>query len=102
MKKAFAALVLLGGFSVSGGVFAEHESCSSLGGLAESIMTARQSAVPMQELMALLEGDDAIPDFARTLAIDAYEQPAFHSEEARKKSIVEFQNKVYLDCIKLK
>ncbi len=73
---------------------AEPASCESVGSLAKAAMEARQGGVALQDLMP------SANDLTKQLLIMAYEEPAYASERGRQAAITDFQNDVYLDCIK--
>jgi hypothetical protein len=55
-------------------------------------MTARQSGMAMSEVMNMMS--------FKQLVIAAYEKPRFSGDEYKTKSIEDFRDKAYLDCIK--
>jgi antitoxin component YwqK of YwqJK toxin-antitoxin module/dsDNA-binding SOS-regulon protein len=73
----------------------KNSTCESYSNLAKSVMTARQSGVAMSEVMNTISSE-----ITKQLAIAAYEKPRFSSKEYQKKSIEDFRDKVYLDCVK--
>lgn len=85
------ALVMAG---LVGQANAEPASCESVGLLAQTVMEARQSGVAMQDVM------QGANELTKQLLIAAYEQPPYVSAAAKQRSITNFQNDVYLECVK--
>ncbi|EEQ95649.1 hypothetical protein ACI50E_06475 [Brucella sp. ZJ1_1] len=75
------------------------EFCKALGSLATSIMKHRQNNTPMSDLMKK-PADASISKISRAIIMDAYEQPAYVSEEGQQRAIGTFRNKVELECYK--
>lgn len=86
-----AALVMAG---LAWQANAEPASCESVGLLAKTVMEARQSGVAMQDVM------QGANELTRQLLIAAYEQPPYVSAGAKQRAITNFQNDVYLECVK--
>ena len=68
--------------------------CESLGGYARTVMESRQLGVPLSKVMGVVKGDS----IATKIALDAYEQPRFQSEEFRQTAIEDFGNKWETTC----
>ena len=65
-------------------------------------MKARQEGVPMSKLMkhnSQSENPQLIK-ISNYLLIEAYEKPRFSGDEYKTKSIEDFRDKAYLDCVK--
>ena len=78
----------------AGRASAEPASCETIGELAKTIMEARMAGVPLQDMMK-----DA-NQLSRQLLISAYEVSAYATERMQNREIVNFQNEIYLACIK--
>lgn len=78
------------------------EVCNIYYEMAESIMKARQSLVPIIESMEIAEsiGNDNFIRITKEIVVDAYSKPAFSSDDGKRRIIEEFANKYYLRCIK--
>lgn len=100
-QSSSAALMALAAGLVPGTAFATS-MCDQLGDLAKAIMSSRQSGVPMQEVMRIANKgkDDELARAVREMIVAAYEKPRFSSESNRDGAKVDFQNEVYLACIK--
>lgn len=75
------------------------QTCEMFNKIAEAVMTARQSGVALSDLMSDFESITSDPYFSQML-IDAYDQPRFTTEEVQKRTIQEFANEHYSQCIK--
>lgn len=73
-----------------------NELCKDIGGLAKSIMQARQSGAPAHDLIEIL-GDDN--ESLRAIVIDAYSTPMFSTDEFKNREVTKFMNKWYLGCL---
>ncbi|OBU53826.1 hypothetical protein A9K69_08550 [Stenotrophomonas maltophilia] len=80
----------------------EHlELCKSIGGYAKSVMDNRQNGVPMSEMMELAAtGEGGVASAAQEIIVDAYDYPRMSVEENKATATRDFENKVYLECIK--
>jgi hypothetical protein len=87
-------------------VFAEEvsieETCLSTSLMAKVIMENRQSGVPMSSMMEVLSREEYAPlkKVSTMFLIRAYEAPRWNSENLQKQEIIDFQNQIYLECIK--
>lgn len=103
MRKKIIVGIVLGMVSLS--VLAEEnrDPCLWVSNLAERIMKSRQNEVPMAKIMGVVSGGEA-PDemkkIMKDMVIDAYETPAFSTETNKAKAISQFQNDMYLGCVK--
>lgn len=79
------------------------ENCYVIGGLAEAIMDARLNDIPMYKVMEIFD-DPAMPpeavDVGRGMTILAYQSPAYTTDGAKERAIVEFRNKAEVTCHK--
>lgn len=80
----------------------QESFCEVVGDLARLVMTSRQSGKPMQEVMRryISQEDPDFSNFMKSLVIGAYEEPLRYAEESKRVVITEFQNSVYLECVK--
>ena len=74
--------------------------CEKIAELAEMIMGARQEGVPMVDMMKSNSQGEGASGLSRMLIIAAYEKPGFSTKENRSRAVVDFQNDVYLQCVK--
>jgi len=72
-----------------------EDLCRGFGNLAAKIMEARQSGVPMADAMDISETKST-----KQMVIQAYEYPRLSSKEYVQRSIENFRDEFYLDCIK--
>jgi len=85
-------------------VMAEGEllSCKEVSDLASTMMECRQNGVPIAELLSYVDTKEMadIRSSVTAIAIEAYEEPNWSTEEFKKKSVVEFGNRWYMLCLK--
>ena len=74
--------------------------CEMMAKTAGAIMQKRQANVEMSRVMAVLPEGDDIRDTVEAMVIDAYNSPAYSTEEYKRKAVREFKNEVYLKCYK--
>ena len=90
MKKLLAGLLLTLSTTVNAA------TCEEIEALASSIMTARQSGVPLKQVIAIADGQDYI----KRVAMVAYGITNYSTDEYKTKAIEEFADEVYLICLK--
>jgi antitoxin component YwqK of YwqJK toxin-antitoxin module len=81
----------------------KNKLCEIDSNFAESIMKFRQNGEPMSKIMKINQDvtqSKANRESAGELIIAAYEKPRFTSEGMKQKSIEDFRDKAYLDCVK--
>lgn len=79
----------------------KNATCLMLGQLAEGVMTARQSGKPISTVLGTLDGGSSdIDNLARTIIIEAYEEPRWNGSEYQSRAITEFENSVMVRCYK--
>lgn len=75
------------------------EYCTRIGELAEAIMSARQSEVPMSRVMAIFAHERAtFASVASGFTEMAYERPAFLTAENRARAAASFRNDAESMC----
>lgn len=77
------------------------EFCNSIGRSAKQIMQARQDGISMENIIAGLPEKGATRNFLMDMLVMAYGKPRYHSEEYKQKSVENFENLWYLNCIKI-
>lgn len=83
MKYAIAAIALWATQAT-----AQASPCTSIGDLAEQIMTHRQAGTAISQLMPMVEGNDL---FVKML-LEAYQKPRFSSPEYKSREIEDYRN----------
>ena len=78
---------------------AQTDVCDGLNRMARSIMNARQSGMEMRQLIEVVRGNEA-SEIAIEIIIRAYEMPRFSVEKNKQNAIKDFQNEIYLQCIR--
>ena len=77
----------------------EQSYCAIVGDLAESVMRARQTGVPMSKAMEIgaQQSEDA-KNLIEMFALQAYHQTRFSTEPLRHDAVVDFRNNIELEC----
>lgn len=78
--------------------FAQAQDCKGLGELAEKVMEARQAGVPLSNIRSNAD----YSDFTKRLAIDAYKQPRFSTQEMQRSAAVDFRTEWELACYEVR
>lgn len=106
MKKLIVACMLS---LVCVGANADSESydddiCRNLLTMAEGIMNARQSGVPLSQALSINDANISkknnrdMNESMRNIIIHAYKEPLRYSEEMKRRSTYEFGANYYLSC----
>lgn len=75
-----------------------RSTCKLISSLAETVMVNRQNGVSMVKMMETAKG--AVKDMTETLIMSAYDKPRFSTDEMQKRSVEDFRDQAYLECIK--
>ncbi|MDQ2139586.1 hypothetical protein RBI14_15580 [Alcaligenaceae bacterium B3P038] len=94
---ASAALVLC---VMSSAQAAEKDFCKYLEGYAKISMDANQTGIPLSDLLKLIKDNGNESELVNDIAMDAYDVPRYSSEKLQQESIVEYQNRIYLKCLR--
>lgn len=98
MKKLILAALLSATVTAA---HAEEHICESFGKLAETIMKARQSDMPLNKMMsAIPKMNESIQPIARTMILEAYDGPKYSSSEYQQRAMASFRNDAELACYK--
>ncbi|NNA76768.1 hypothetical protein HBO13_29475 [Pseudomonas lactis] len=101
MSRFKISLILFALLASSSLVHADDKNCEAMAFLAKQIMAGRQAGVPMTKAIELSKSDNkTLEKISRLFVIAAYEEPAYGTKAMQEKSINEFENKMYLPCIK--
>lgn len=84
--------------AIATSAFSEKDWCTDLGDTAERIMTARQSGVPISQMMAIIPTDGNLGAIIRELTLMAYEQPLMQSTDYKQRVAREFGDSVEVVC----
>lgn len=71
-----------------------QESCDAVGLLATNVMSARQSGLPMSEMIKIA-GDNPI---AEELVVSAFKESRYSTESVQQRTIANFRDQAYLEC----
>jgi hypothetical protein len=89
-----------------------RSTCDAQARHAEAAMTARQSGVSMADTMlhvdvaiaklALVDHPDAhrAGKALKEITISAYDEPRYSTKEGQRRSVEEFRDRIYMDCVK--
>lgn len=72
--------------------------CKAKGGLAELAVTARQSGVPLSEMLALDKGEGSAE--RSSIVMRAYEFPVYGLPQIDNKTPTDFRAEIELECFK--
>lgn len=77
------------------------ELCKSLANIAEVVMIGRQDSTDILDMYEVAETTDStMADIVTKIVTDAYDQPAYSTEEFRDKSISEYKSSMMVSCMK--
>jgi len=95
----FAALALIGpAYAADAGI---PEICKAKAAAAASIMKERQSGARMLDMIDRIhESDHAVRDRTQ-MVIAAFSAPEEKTTEGKERSVVRFENQIYLECVNL-
>lgn len=79
---------------------AQADLCGNIEQLAQTIMTKRQEGAALGEMLDVAnKADDAdVSELARGITMMAFEEPAYRTPEVKARTIVQFGNKLRLQC----
>ena len=92
MKKLILAMLLSVGVAQAGTL--SFETCEDMNTFARMLMHDRQNGVELAQLMVLQE----LKPY-QGIIIEAYGVPRYNTAVIQEKKIIDFTNKVYLQCI---
>jgi hypothetical protein len=82
---------------------ADIQACGAIGKLAKSIMERRQEGVSMNDMMQAGQNvDESIRTITKRIVIAAYELPRYSTQEVIDRTVSDFENEIYLECIKVR
>jgi hypothetical protein len=77
------------------------EACGVVGKYARTIMAHRQEGASMAEMMERSEkADPSIRSLSAGIIVMAFDRPRFSSQEYVDGAVSDFENEIYLECIK--
>ena len=95
MKIKNILLVLVLALTASNAYSSEwKEKCKSISELAEMIMQSRQDGESMAKMI------DSTGDGPNNLIIAAYDKPRYSTKKHQQRTIEDFRDSVYLECVK--
>jgi hypothetical protein len=79
-----------------------EDFCQMIGGMADAIMSVRQSGTQLSKLMTTFSNGGQFPAelnaVVQEMAIAAYQQPNYSTAEAQQRAITEFRNDYETAC----
>jgi hypothetical protein len=94
MKNLFTTIALCAFMTPAAAVAQASEFCPTIGSLAESIMTARQSGVPISQAYKLANGNE----LAMGMIQQAWEKTRWHSDGAQLREVQDFKEQWEVAC----
>ncbi len=76
-----------------------NDFCDVIDSTAETIMSARQSGVPMQHIITVYKENLDDISAVKEIILDAYSVPQYRVRENKRNAITEFRNKWYHGCL---
>jgi len=78
----------------------DTETCQKLSEFAQNIMEARQTGVPLNKMISLVEkNEEPFRSMYRTLVIEAYKKPRYHTKSMQTGETTDYSNQVLLACL---
>ena len=74
--------------------------CTVQGGLAETIMTARQEGVAMSKLIGILP-QSVVGNVTAKMVQTAYDEPRWNTERNQQRAIADFRNLIEATCFRV-
>ena len=94
----FAATLLAATPAFTQPVSDADDRCMMVAMIAEGVMTARQTGVPLAEILHVVSQS---PDPRwRTLAIEAYTSPRYHTPAAQERATGDFRDALHVQCLR--
>ena len=102
MMKAILTAAAIAVATPAASQVSHDEACSAMADMAESIMGARQSGASLQQALDIASKAKTaeVRDGIRAVAILAWGQPAFSTEEYQQKAVIDFRDNMHLYCLK--
>jgi hypothetical protein len=77
----------------------KKSDCEQMDSMAESVMKARQTGVPMATIYKItVTGDDYTSRIFKMLIEGAYKESRFSTEKYQEKAVVDYRNLIFLAC----
>jgi len=77
-------------------------NCEKFGGMAKSIMEARQSGAALSDMLKILDSPNITTagPLARAVIMEAFDQPRYNTASVQQRTINEFASQQMLMCMK--
>lgn len=100
MKRLLVSVVA---FCLGGAAAAQSkesiDSCRSYSEAARTVMENRQAGTKMAELMDWAANNKGHEEISKYMVIAAYKKPAYRTPENQERTIINFENDMFLECI---
>lgn len=97
MQRIIFTIAMIAAGSAAAAEPTKDELCAGWGRLAGKIMELRQDEAPMSDVMKIAtSGGNA--DVERAMILEAYKDPAYGSDAAKRKAAEAFRNRIELEC----
>jgi len=102
MQSLILLVIVATALSTSSAFSQSQSLCESVEKIARGIMTKRQNGESMSAIMRTADSveSEVLQNLSRSMIIDAYETPRFHTKEYKNNVIGDFADKYYLACVK--
>ncbi|TIT01690.1 MAG: hypothetical protein E5W72_00195 [Mesorhizobium sp.] len=101
MPRLVAFIIALTAITTSVHASTLHEACQMMGRFAEETMKARQHGIPLQKVLDIAAKSDVeiMRKALRAMAIEAWNQSRYGTEEMQDRAIGEFRDQVQVTCL---
>lgn len=72
----------------------EQDPCLVIEAHAAAVMQSRQDGMRLKDILKIMSDG-----YSKKVAIEAYKQPRFNTEKHKTRSVTEFANELYLQCL---
>lgn len=96
----FWLVVILFHSAANGQTKAAMDSCKGYSEVARKIMTLRQGGEKMSFLMEAAAETGEFAEMSKLIVRMAFEEPRYRTPENAEKAVVDFENEIYVKCIR--
>ena len=102
MKNLIKAVIVVSAFIATTNLAMANDTCKPIADAARATMSARQSGVSMQKMLAVFKNPQLaeISVVGQQMVIQVFEKPQFQTAENRARMVNEFENEWMLKCVK--
>ena len=78
-----------------------YEKCKVSSDFARAVMSGRQTGVKMSDMLEVIKSaNPEIKEILEYIIIEAYQESRYSTESIKEKTITDFENSIYLECVK--